>query len=524
MMEKSKGNVAAEKFFFLFLIVFFLLVSAGMAHSQSVRLLLPNGGENWVIGQEKNISWTSSGLSADVKVKLELFQHGRRLGTISSNRSIRPEGILAWKWKVGEYQGGTAAPGSDYYIHITTMDGQYTDRSDRAFRLASPKRGPSTKTIRPTGELKQAQKPFTIHPDFTITKAYYDQTARSLKIKVKNSGVDFSGTLLIYRKLQRFQARYTEFPNLTIRRNQETELLLYSFDWPQIMCRLDYEIIVDPRNDIKERNENNNRFKGPVYRTNPAPPLMLANDQLEIIGKNNRVKPFLSGGPTFTFGRGDVQDHIKQRHLFAVDVRYTLKNCWMNSRRGKVKFKFRWMETKADVSLRAGEAKSFTTRVWMFVHGKRSPSSSVLTLRDPSGEHLFYGMTTCSSSLQSWLGYPPDLSLSYVRIEYSVPPGHHDSGPQRGQRVRVNFRVLNKGGSIRLPWKVRFEVVAPDGTINHYVQERHGFPSNGRSIAQYVFTPHQTGFYRVYCTLDSENDIWEFDEDNNSRGERFKVD
>jgi hypothetical protein len=122
------------KFFFLILIVFFLFVAAEVAYSQSIRLLIPNRGETWLIGQEKYISWTSNGLSADTKVKLELFHHGRRIGTITSNRS-NPGGTVAWKWKVGEYQGGAAAPDSGYYIHITTMDGQYTDRSDRAFRL-----------------------------------------------------------------------------------------------------------------------------------------------------------------------------------------------------------------------------------------------------------------------------------------------------------------------------------------------------------------------------------------------------
>jgi hypothetical protein len=136
MQKENKGYDMRGKFFFLVLIVFFLFVSAEVAYSQSIRLLMPNGGEAWFIGQEKYISWTSEGLSADTKVKLELFHHGTRIGTISSNRS-NPGGTVAWKWNVGDYQGGTAAPDSDYYIHITTMDGQYTDRSDRSFRLCA---------------------------------------------------------------------------------------------------------------------------------------------------------------------------------------------------------------------------------------------------------------------------------------------------------------------------------------------------------------------------------------------------
>ena len=136
MLKGSKRYDISEKIFFSMLIVFFLFVAAEVAYSQSIRLLIPNGGEDWVIGQEKYISWTSEGLSADTKVKLELFRDGRRIGTIISNRS-NPGGLVAWKWNVGDYEGGTAAPDSGYYIHITTMDGQYTDRTDRSFRLCS---------------------------------------------------------------------------------------------------------------------------------------------------------------------------------------------------------------------------------------------------------------------------------------------------------------------------------------------------------------------------------------------------
>ncbi|MBN1254945.1 MAG: hypothetical protein JXA50_06700 [Deltaproteobacteria bacterium] len=136
MLKRSKRYDTSGKIFFLILIVFFLFAAAQVAYSQSIRLLIPNGGETWVIGQEKYISWTSEGLSADTKVKLELFHHGMRIGTIISNRS-NPGGTVAWKWDVGDYQGGTAAPDSGYYIHVTTMDGQYTDRTDRSFRLCS---------------------------------------------------------------------------------------------------------------------------------------------------------------------------------------------------------------------------------------------------------------------------------------------------------------------------------------------------------------------------------------------------
>ena len=135
MLKKIK-DIMTGKFFFLFLIVFFLFVSAETVYSQSIRLVIPNGGETWIIGQEKYISWISNGLSADTKVELGLFQKRKRIGTIASNRSIRPGEAVAWKWKVGQYQGGTATPGSGYKVCIHTLDEPYRfDCSDHFFAL-----------------------------------------------------------------------------------------------------------------------------------------------------------------------------------------------------------------------------------------------------------------------------------------------------------------------------------------------------------------------------------------------------
>lgn len=136
MFERIKDHWA-RKFFFLFFIVLFLSILEEVAHSQSIRLLIPNGGEAWFIGEEKYIAWTSGSLTADTKVKLDLCQNRRRIGTIASNRSIGPGGTVAWKWKVGQYQGGMAAAGSGYKVCIETSDGRHRDCSDRPFRLVA---------------------------------------------------------------------------------------------------------------------------------------------------------------------------------------------------------------------------------------------------------------------------------------------------------------------------------------------------------------------------------------------------
>jgi hypothetical protein len=133
----------------------FLFLSIEIAYSQSFRIIVPNGGENWKINDNHYITWQSIGLSADTKVRLELFQGGRKIGIIASNLSIGPAGATGWNWKVGQYQGGVAQPGSDYKIRVVTMDGRYPDESNGFFQIS---RGIQSQGIA-SQELKAKPKP-----------------------------------------------------------------------------------------------------------------------------------------------------------------------------------------------------------------------------------------------------------------------------------------------------------------------------------------------------------------------------
>jgi hypothetical protein len=109
--------------------------------SRSFRVIFPNGGETWNIGEREFISWEASGFGLDglsiggERAKLELWQNNRKIGTIISNLTIPPRARQDYAWEAGDYEGGTASAGSGYKIRVSTMNGTVWDASDRPFTL-----------------------------------------------------------------------------------------------------------------------------------------------------------------------------------------------------------------------------------------------------------------------------------------------------------------------------------------------------------------------------------------------------
>jgi hypothetical protein len=94
----------------------------------------PNGGELWYTGGTENITWNYSGLADTTLVRLVLLQDDADLGFIAENITISDN---TYPWNVGQYDGGTAAPGNNYKIRIETMDTAVSDTSDNNFSIAN---------------------------------------------------------------------------------------------------------------------------------------------------------------------------------------------------------------------------------------------------------------------------------------------------------------------------------------------------------------------------------------------------
>ena len=88
----------------------------------------PNGGESWPLGGTRGITWTTGGITGNVK--LVLFQNGVKVGNIVVDI---PSGASPYSWTVGSYIGGTAARGDGYSMRVISMDGVHRDDSNGPF-------------------------------------------------------------------------------------------------------------------------------------------------------------------------------------------------------------------------------------------------------------------------------------------------------------------------------------------------------------------------------------------------------
>jgi len=108
-----------------------IVVSAVSARSQSITVTSPNGGENWALGSTHAITWTSTGVTGNVRVLL--FKGGASVGTVRDNVPVTAGSL---DWVVGTYQGGTAVPGTDYRVRIRKMQTEILDASNRDFTMS----------------------------------------------------------------------------------------------------------------------------------------------------------------------------------------------------------------------------------------------------------------------------------------------------------------------------------------------------------------------------------------------------
>jgi hypothetical protein len=93
----------------------------------------PNGGEIWGIGTMQNITWTSSGLSGNIRI--ELWKANKKIGNIAVNIPIVNGN---YPWVIGQYSPGTVPIGNDFWVKIITANVLYSDTSDGNFSIVNP--------------------------------------------------------------------------------------------------------------------------------------------------------------------------------------------------------------------------------------------------------------------------------------------------------------------------------------------------------------------------------------------------
>jgi len=130
----------------LAVVCFLLFAISAFSQSQSITVTSPNGGEDWALGSTHNITWRSSGMTG--KVNILLFNGEQRVGVIQSDVPVASGSI---SWVVGNYQGGTAAPGTNYKIRTRKPQTEILDSSDRPFTISGTAPAASLSVTSPNG-------------------------------------------------------------------------------------------------------------------------------------------------------------------------------------------------------------------------------------------------------------------------------------------------------------------------------------------------------------------------------------
>ena len=102
-----------------------------------ITILVPNGGEDWHLGTEQNITWSSSGNSGNVKIELSR-DSGQNWETLVDTT---PD-TGSWTWEV------TGTTSASCLVRVSDIDGDPSDRSDAAFSISEE---PTLTLISPNG-------------------------------------------------------------------------------------------------------------------------------------------------------------------------------------------------------------------------------------------------------------------------------------------------------------------------------------------------------------------------------------
>ena len=97
-----------------------------------ITVTSPNGGESWSLGSTKNITWDALGISGNVRIVL--LKDGTRIGTIADNIGSASG---SYSWTVGQYNGGTAVPGTGYKVKVKEKGTTNLDHSNNPFTISS---------------------------------------------------------------------------------------------------------------------------------------------------------------------------------------------------------------------------------------------------------------------------------------------------------------------------------------------------------------------------------------------------
>lgn len=109
----------------------FAITSAAPSRG-SITVTSPNGGEQWVKGSNRNITWSTSAITAGT-YQVTVWRGGSNLGVVATGL---PANQHSFPWTVGNLVGGSElSDGTGYTIKVRLQGEDANDFSDRPFEI-----------------------------------------------------------------------------------------------------------------------------------------------------------------------------------------------------------------------------------------------------------------------------------------------------------------------------------------------------------------------------------------------------
>ncbi|HEX8440639.1 Ig-like domain-containing protein [Archangium sp.] len=150
-----------------------------VSDTSTITVTAPNGGESWVAGSTRNITWNSSGTP---DVDIDLYKGGGFVAAIASGTAASG-GTYAWKIPAN------LVAGSDYRVRISRPGGTVKDSSDEDFSIGVPNIATTTTVSSSVNPSAQGQE-----VTFTATIA---PVPSSGTVQFQIDGVSFGGPIAV---------------------------------------------------------------------------------------------------------------------------------------------------------------------------------------------------------------------------------------------------------------------------------------------------------------------------------------
>ncbi len=163
-----------QRRFFIFVAAIWTLSAAAIG--QTLTVVSPNGGERWNTGDPVTITWTSSGVSGDLRINL-YRSSGVLVGTIAN---AVPVAAGSYSWSAGRLVAGMAEYGEDYQVRLRVVGADTMDSSDAPFTLIAPLPNIRCESMREIGwEHTFVPLSFTAGDEVTISYHLRNDSERS---------------------------------------------------------------------------------------------------------------------------------------------------------------------------------------------------------------------------------------------------------------------------------------------------------------------------------------------------------